>query len=751
MAEIKLGKVEALWRYPVSSVCGERLPRTRFTKAGPVGDRVFGLFDDETHEIVYPSRQRHWNAAPMLSARLDDADTLSLSLDGTEWLRADDPQLKAGLASLFGRPVSVRRYGTDLAGRRAEPRYAHSPIHLLSRQSIDALKRLLPGSVIDERRFRPNIVVDFEAVAGDATPEQRLLGKAFRIGSLRLKGTMECGRCSFTTLQQLGLPEDRAVLRTLISDFEKNFGIYCEILDDGWIEEGDGLFMEPVRETGNAIVIVGAGQAGGMAAKALRELGHTGSITLFSDEGHPPYERPPLSKSFAVPRAGGKGLTAVLTGTEAAALSIDLHLNETVVHIDRAERTVETASGLRQAYDRLILATGGTARRVPLLSRGHGRVHTIRTASDAEGLRIALQGARRVFVLGGGWLGLEVAAAARTASIGVDLFARQARLCPRVLPAAVSDFVADVHRRNGVALHMSSMPVFEERSDGVAAHLNGEVMTADLLVVAIGIHPNDHLARRAGLDCRDGIMTDANGATSDPNIFAIGDVACRRSARHPDGMRIESWQNANDQADLAVRAVLGLASPPPSVPRFWSDQYDLTIQIAGLPDPSAEPLCVDGDDHPFWRFETFAVGVNRPREIHRFAAGLARRVDAPLTSTDDVPVRDEVTIRQKLGPLVPLADGEMAKVPAGAVGDIVLVRQGEAYFALQDKCPHADASLSEGFLEGGRIVCPLHFAEFDLASGAVHGGPKGCPRARSYRIEIEDGCLYLHAPAPTNA
>lgn len=747
MAEIKLGRVDGLWRYPVSSVCGERLTRAEFTNAGPVGDRLFGLFDDETHEIVYPSRRKHWNRAPLLSARLDGSDTLFLSLEGESWLRSDDEALRAGMVSLFGRPVSVRRYGDDLGSERAAPRYVHSPIHLLSRQSIVALERLLPESVIDERRFRPNILVDFDDCAGDPSPEYRLIGREFRIGDLRLRGTVECGRCSFTTLQQLGLPEDRAVLRTLTSNFEKNFGIYCEVLDDGFINEGAGLFMSPVPETERTVVIVGAGQAGGAAAKALRSLGHTGALALFGEEGYPPYERPPLSKSFTTPHNRSHGLTTVLSAAEAEILSIDMHLNETVVHIDRAERFVETRSGARHSYDRLILATGGSARRIPLLDRGYGRIHTIRTAKDAEALRRALGDAKRIFVLGGGWLGLEVAAAARTASIDVHLFARQEHLCSRVLPVAVAEFLADVHRRNGVALHMKSEPAFVERQDRVEASIEGQVIAADLLVVAIGIHPNDHLARQAGLDCRDGILTDPDGATSDPNIFAIGDVASQSIPSHPEGIRIESWQNANDQAERVAIATLGLPPSPSSVPRFWSDQYDLTIQIAGLPNPSAKPLSVDSEDDRLWKFETFAVGVNRPRDIHLFASTLGAPTSESGLGPADAEELDQPTVRNSLDIDGPLSDGEITRLSTDSVGDIVVVRQGDAYFALQDRCPHAEASLSEGFIEGGRIVCPLHFAEFDLATGAVHGGPKGCPRARAYRIDAEGDGFFIHVPA----
>ena len=199
---IRLGKVEALWRYPVSSVCGERTERAAFSASGAVGDRQFGIFDDATNDIVFPSRQKHWNLAPMISAKLDADMTPLFSFSGDKWLSLSDPALPGMLALHFGRSVSVVKYGTDIGGKHAAPRYQHSPIHLVSRQAMEALKSLLPESAIDERRFRPNIVVDFDSGTTSATPEYDLLGREFQIGGLRLKGTSYCGRCSFMGLKR---------------------------------------------------------------------------------------------------------------------------------------------------------------------------------------------------------------------------------------------------------------------------------------------------------------------------------------------------------------------------------------------------------------------------------------------------------------------------------------------------------------------------------------------------------------------
>jgi len=349
------------------------------------------------------------------------------------------------MASAFGREVRLHPYGAQLETTAVSHRYNLSPLHLVSQQAIAALRRLLPGAHIDERRFRPNVVVDFPSATGATPPEYSLIGQEFRIGNLRLRGLQKAGRCSFTTLKQLGLTEDRAVLQALIAHFERDFGIYCEILDEDCITTGDRLTLGAETLPISPVVIVGAGQAAGTAVKALRELGYEGEIRIFGDEVRAPYERPPLSKTFTATKGDRPALTQVLTPDDAAALGVMLHLGETVVAIDRAARIVETQGGARHPYGRLILATGGSAKSVPHLNRGHGRILTLRTADDAEALARSLADATSVFVLGGGWLGLEIAAAARERGLEVTLFARQRRVCSRALPAVVAEEVAALH------------------------------------------------------------------------------------------------------------------------------------------------------------------------------------------------------------------------------------------------------------------------------------------------------------------
>ncbi|RVU35228.1 MOSC domain-containing protein [Hwanghaeella grinnelliae] len=757
-----IATVKALWRYPLSSAGGERLETLQIASSGPVGDRMFGLFDDATGEIVFPAKQRHWNGVATISAKLID-DVLMISTDETSWHKPADPAAKTATKEIFGREVSAVKYGADLGNSPASPRYAHSPIHLLSTQALNALKRLLPDSVIDERRFRPNILADFglEEIAGEP-PEYQLLGKEFRIGDVTLRGTRPCGRCGFTTLKQIGLPEDRDVLRTLMSSFDQDFGIYCEVVEPGEIHISDRLARQSVDTAKAKIIIVGAGQAGAMAARSLRELGHTGPITIFGDERHMPYERPPLTKPRSGTAAQSK-LDTILSGDQAEALDIKVGLCETVVSIDRSSGSVETASGAKHPYDRLIISTGGNPRHLPGLSRGYSHIHAIRTIDDARNLGFSLQTAKRIFVLGAGWLGLEIAAMARGSGIDVDVFDRETYPCSRVLPEDVGDFIAAVHVEHGVNFHLGSEPNFVECPDGVEATIDGNSKRADLLVSCIGIYANDHLARLAGLDCDNGILTDRNGATSDPKIFAIGDVSRQRDARHPQGLRLESWQNANEQAGRAARAIMGLEQAPVAAPSFWSDQYDLRIQIAGLPDPHAILKSVDGDAKPLWRFEDFIVGINRPKEVRQYSLkSESQQVETtptaePVAGTSGVAGTTETyatenrrITRLVLGGRDMLEDGEIRRVAIDSVGTLALVRQGENYYAIEDRCPHADASLSEGFIEEERIVCPVHFAEFDLVTGNTTNAPKGCPNAKTYHVEPEGDLLFLHVPSSGN-
>ncbi len=318
--------------------------------------------------------------------------------------------------------------------------------------------------------------------------------------------------------------------------------------------------------------IVGGGQAGLEAAAALRTLGYDGTITLICEEVHAPYQRPPLSKDFLTGKqeADSVFLRALVYYEKHR---IDLILGDPVIEINRGARLVHLAGGGTVAYEQLILAVGARNRTLPV--PGAENVLYLRSLDEAVTLRQRLAEARRgMVVIGGGFIGLEVAAAARGAGKPVTVIEAAPRLMARAVSPLLSDFFLDVHRGQGVNVVLNSA-VLEVNPDCVTL-TGGRRIEADVVVAGIGVVPNVELARDAGLDVDDGITVDEFLRTSDANIFAIGDCA-----HHPRA-RLESVQNAVDQAKCVARAIMGNSAPYRDVPWFWTDQYDIRFQMAGL-------------------------------------------------------------------------------------------------------------------------------------------------------------------------
>jgi NADPH-dependent 2,4-dienoyl-CoA reductase/sulfur reductase-like enzyme/uncharacterized protein YcbX/nitrite reductase/ring-hydroxylating ferredoxin subunit len=725
MSESIIGSVVKLIRYPVSSLAGEELERATLGLSGIVGDRRFGFFERDTGHQIYPARDGRWNAAPQIHARL--RDEVELSIDGQSWLPADDPSILSRVEAVFGQAVDLHSYGPHRS-----PRYNMSPLHILSLQALDHLRRMIPESLIDYRRFRPNILIDLPDDAA-AVPENELLGREFTIGGVRLRGTRPCGRCGFTTLAMGDLPEDPAILRALVKRYERNFGIYCDVLEGGDVAAGDVLTGQKVSRGIDPVLIVGAGQAGAMAARALRRLGYTGAIRLYGAERHAPYERPPLSKRLAT--ANREAHVPILSAAEAERLGVSLHLGTTVEALDLPRRRIETFDGTETGFGALILATGGTARRLPDLDRGHGRVHVLRTLEDAACIADILHSGTRLFVFGGGWIGMEAAAIARQAGAEVTLFARSKRLAPRILPPEVSHRLEQLHRDNGVLLRFGVDPSFRETEGTVRCSIGSRVQEADHLIVAIGMVPLDGIARRAGLECNDGIVTDPNGATEIDGVYAIGDVA-----RHPMG-RIESWQNANVQAERAARHLLGQAQPAREPAYFWSDQFGHRLQIAGMPDPQAR-IVFEGDG--FWDYGSFVVALDRPELIHRMMRRLA---DDPVAAPLAAAVPNVPRTEHHLCASADIPEGALVQIEHPARGVLAVTRQQGQCYATDDHCPHSVASLSKGFVEDGHIVCPLHFAEFGLSNGVPRNAPAGCEPLVVHPVAERDGHIYVLLPS----
>ncbi|MBX3605913.1 MAG: FAD-dependent oxidoreductase [Piscinibacter sp.] len=359
------------------------------------------------------------------------------------------------------------------------------------------------------------------------------------------------------------------------------------------------------------VVIVGAGQAGVQSAEALRSLGFDGEITLLGDEAHAPYHRPPLSKGWL---AGDmQAAQLVLRAPEALARKgIVLRTGVPVQAIDRTTRELHLAGGERLAWDGLVLATGARPRRLPMPHAEAPNVHVLRSRDDASALAAALDACAAagapLVVLGGGFIGLEVAATARKKGLTVGVLEAQPRLLARALPPLLSDWFAQLHRSHGVGLELAAqVEALQAGADGRVTAIrlaDGRNLPCGALLLGVGAVANDELARAAGLACEGGIVVDACGRTADPAIVAAGDCSVRRL---PDGslLRLESVQGATEGGKAAAAALLGLEKPFTAAPWFWSDQFGRKLQMAGLgaaADRSVLRGRLDGAGFSVWHY-----------------------------------------------------------------------------------------------------------------------------------------------------
>lgn len=332
------------------------------------------------------------------------------------------------------------------------------------------------------------------------------------------------------------------------------------------------------------VVIVGAGQAGFQVAASLRADGESGPIQLIGSESHPPYQRPPLSKAMLLGKMERERLLFRQPAFYAAQ-AIELRLDTTVTRIDRAQRTIETADGASLPYGTLVLATGTRVRPLPLPGTDLDGVMYLRTLGDSDQLALRIARARQVAVIGGGFIGLEVAAAARMLGKPVTVLEAADRLMGRVVAPVISAFYADQHRQRGVDLILGARIAALAGEAGRVSRIvmqDGSMHSADLVVIGIGVLPNVELAEDAGLPCTNGIEVDAFGRTEDPLIFAAGECASHPSRFAGGRIRLESVQNAVDQAKAVAAAIRGRPVPYDEVPWFWSDQYELKLQMVGI-------------------------------------------------------------------------------------------------------------------------------------------------------------------------
>lgn len=349
------------------------------------------------------------------------------------------------------------------------------------------------------------------------------------------------------------------------------------------------------------VVIVGAGQAGGRAAEALRGAGFRGDVVLFGDERHEPYERPRLSKSVLLGEE--PAAAAYLQPREwYAAQGIDLRTHERVEAIAPRSQTVITAQGERLEYSTLLLCTGSRVRPLSGAPEGMEGVHYLRTLEDCRRLAGKLAPGRRLVVIGGGFIGLEVASSALKRGLEVTVVERQGTLLDRVLPAPIAARVAAMHTAHGVALRLG-VPVSRIHGNGAVTSVelaDGSALPADVVVIGVGIIPNIELAETAGAASSDGLLVDEYCRTTLENIYAAGDVTNHYNPILERRVRLESWQNAQNQAIAAARNIAGAALPYAEVPWFWSDQLGVNLQMTGVAQPGMDIV---------WRGDRIAFGL----------------------------------------------------------------------------------------------------------------------------------------------
>ncbi|WP_454687477.1 NAD(P)/FAD-dependent oxidoreductase [Agrobacterium leguminum] len=331
----------------------------------------------------------------------------------------------------------------------------------------------------------------------------------------------------------------------------------------------------------DAIVIIGAGEAGTRAAFALREAGFAGNVTLVGTEPHPPYERPPLSK----PLEGAVRMKPICADGALEAARISYRQGVSATRIDVKDRLVTLDDGRRLGYDRLLLATGAQPRK--LTCPGAGLALDFRTHADAQAIFSRTNSGARIAIIGGGLIGMELAAVLRGKGLAVSIIEAATRPLGRAVPPRLAERIHKRHLEEGVNFHLGQ-GVSEITPEAVLLAEGGRV-PADIVVSAIGVLPNVALAQTAGLATGNGILTDAFLRTSDPHIFAAGDCA---AVSQPGGghIRFESWRNARSQAEVAARNILGANEAFAALPWFWSDQYDLGLQVAGQPQPEHQSV-----------------------------------------------------------------------------------------------------------------------------------------------------------------
>lgn len=381
-------------------------------------------------------------------------------------------------------------------------------------------------------------------------------------------------------------------------------------------------------------IVIGGGVAGHRAAVELARCAPTATIDLVSDETGLPYERPPLSKELL---HGSKAAEeVVLSGAASYAQNNIRHYSGTrVTMLDRAAKKIVLQTGDALSYDRLLIATGSRARRLPAACVGDATVHYLRTLEDAATLRPQFAARRRIVVIGGGFIGLEVAAAAVRAGCKVIVLESQPRILSRGMPVLVSEWVDRLHRTHGVDIQLlANVTSMRKQRSGIAVAGEGWEIEADIVIAGIGVEPNVELAADAGLSICDGLVVDARCRTSDPSIFGAGEVTCH-PVMHGEPRRVESWKSSAEQGTVAAQAMTGMVVQFDEIPSLWSDQFEANIQAVGFPDLGVTHEILGDIGSNSWTLVSLGadgsvlggIAINRGRDASLLRRAVRQRAD----------------------------------------------------------------------------------------------------------------------------
>ncbi len=518
------------------------------------------------------------------------------------------------------------------------------------------------------------------------------------------------------------------------------------------------------------VVLVGAGQASASAARTLRRNGYDGRIVILGEEPHPPYQRPPLSKEYLL---GEAELDEVWSTPRNwyDENEVQLELGQRAVRVDRDTLTVETADGAKFPADAVLLATGGRARRFP--GADGENINYLRTLEDAQRIREKARSGGRIIIVGGGFIGLEVAATARKLGAHVIMIEAQQAPLERVLGQEVGTVLGAIHQEQGVDLRCdTAVQSISSTSLGVIVRTSdGEDLEGDAAVVGIGIEPNVDVAKLSEITVGNGIRVDEFCRTAAEGIYAAGDVANHFHPLYDRRMRVEHFDNATRHGAAAALNMLGMRTGHDDPHWFWSDQYEHSIQYAGNA-ARWDDIVVRGsvEERDFVAFYLAdgriagAFGLNRGGDIMTVKSLLAARVAVARNTLAD----EDVDLEELIAPLPETTEGDRhagaeetaddgtfiraarsGQVPEGIVRrfvvggtEIAIARSGGKAYALHNLCTHLACHLASGKVDRGGLTCLCHGSVFDLATGEPINPPASRP-VRTYRVREADGQIFV--------